>query len=134
VNQYVRTTIGDGFDGPVDDGVERRITPPDVSAEAAAHALLRLLADHPARMGRMRAARIIAGRPVPEQQPVTSEDGSLERYSVSLSWPLREVVALVDAMIEGGLLVQSMGARPTLALTEAGFLALQALDGSVRTM
>jgi len=38
------------------------------------------------------------------------------------------MVDLIDALLNGGLLAQTTGQRPTLALTRAGFRALDTLD------
>lgn len=120
--------------GPIDPGVARRARSPrgndaehDVGAEAVAHALLRLVADLPGQMGRLRAARIIGGYPVPhrDEQDATR----LDRYAIRIDWPLRETTRLVDALISGGLVAQTVGPRPVLVLTRAGFHALEALEG-----
>lgn len=100
----------------------------DVGAEAAAHALLRMVADHPGQMGRLRAARLIGGYPVPHRDD--EEAAALGRYAVQLDWPLREIVRLVDAMLSGNLIAQTVGPRPVLVLTRAGFQALAALDSA----
>lgn len=124
-------TIGGAFDGPVDAGIEQgRMTRQEIGAEAAAHALLRLVGEHPGQMGRLRAARIIGGYAVAWRD---DEDAAeLARYAVDLEWPLREITRLVDAMISGRLVQQTPGPRPVLVLTRAGFRALEALDGATR--
>jgi hypothetical protein len=128
-------TIEGGWDGPVDDGIERPDgesstsaggAMQDVGAEAAAHALLRLVGDHPGHMGRLRASRLIGGYPVPMRDG--EEDLHLDRYAVQLDWPLREITRLVDAMISGGMITQTPGPRPVLVLTRAGFRTLEALE------
>jgi hypothetical protein len=43
-------------------------------------------------------------------------------------WTLKDTVQLVDALIDSGLLVQSIGPRPVVCLTRAGHRALDALD------
>ena len=98
----------------------------ELPAERAAHAMLKLVGDHPGRMGRLRCARIVGGYPVPHRDD--TEGHQLATYAVPLDWPLREITRLVDALIEGGLLAQTEGPRPTLALTRAGHRALDALD------
>ncbi len=118
-------TIGDGYDGDVDPGIER--VDEDVRSEAVAHALLRIVGDHPGQMGRLRAARIIGGFAVPYRD--SEEAVELTRYAIQLDWPLRELVRLVDALIDGRLVTQTPGPRPVLVLTRAGFRALEALDG-----
>lgn len=100
-----------------------------ITTEAVAHAMLRLVADMPGQMGRLRAARIVGGYAVPtldEQAP-----SRLAAYAVEVAWPIRASVALLDALIDGGLLTQTMGQRPTLVLTRAGHRALDALEGIV---
>ena len=102
--------------------------PCDVGAEAAAHAALRLIAEHPGQMGRLRAARIIGGYPVPHRDEQDAIE--LAQYAIELDWPLREITRLVDALISGRLVVQTSGPRPVLVLTRSGFRALEALEGS----
>lgn len=116
------------MDGPIDRGVEPGAGDEahSLAAEAGAHAVLRLVCDLPGSMGRLRVARVVGGFSVPFREETPPE--LLARYAVELGWPLREVIALVDAMLDGGLLVQTIGARPTLVLTRAGFLALHALE------
>ena len=99
---------------------------PDLVAEVAAHAVLRLVADMPGRIGRLRAARIVGGFAIPFREETPPE--VLELYCARPSWTLREVVTLVDALIDGGLIDQAAGARSTLVLTRAGFMALTALE------
>lgn len=100
-----------------------------VGAEAAAHAALSLVGDHPGQVGRLRAARLVGGYPVPHRDD--EEALSLNRYAIQLDWPLREIVRLVDALISGGLLAQTAGPRPVLALTRPGYRALEAIDTSM---
>lgn len=126
-------TVGGTLDGPVDEGLEQRDrqvasggTMRDVGAEAAAHALLRLVGDHPGQMGRLRAARLVGGYPVPHRDDVEAVE--LGRYAVELDWPLREITRLVDAMITGRLVAQTPGPRPVLVLTRPGHRALDALE------
>jgi hypothetical protein len=131
-------TMAGAFDGPVDEGIEGpRFEPEagggmqDVSVEAAAHALLRLVAEHPGRMGRLRASRLIGGYPVAFRDDEKSLD--LGRFAVQLDWPLREITRLVDSMISGRLITQTPGPRPVLVLTRAGFRTLQALEAGPTT-
>ena len=132
------TTLGNAFDGDIDPGLERPATKPDrqlpdepVRSEAAAHALLRMVGDHPGQMGRLRAARIVGAFAVPFRDE--DEADRLAGYAVDLDWPLRELVRLVDALITGGLVTQTPGPRPVLVLTRPGFRALEALEG-LRTL
>jgi hypothetical protein len=101
----------------------------DVGAEAAAHALLRLVAEHPGMMGRLRAARIVGGYPVPHRDDEAALQ--LGRYAVQLDWPLREITRLVDALISGGLVTQTPGPRPVLVITRSGHRTLEALEAGV---
>lgn len=128
---HVAATIGGTFDGPIDPGLEQaRPDAEELGAEAAAHALLRLVGEHPGSMGRLRAARIIGGYAVAWRD---DEDATeLARFAVQLEWPLREITRLVDAMISGRLIAQTPGPRPVLVLTRAGFRALEALEGTAR--
>ncbi len=97
------------------------------TSQRAAHSMLALVGDHPGRVGRLRCARIVGGYPVPHRDDVEAQQ--LQTYAVTqLDWPLREITRLVDALISGGLVVQTEGPRPTLALTRAGHRALDALD------
>lgn len=131
-------TLGTTFDGAIDDGLEQGTTGTDqvgdggamrdVGAEAAAHSMLRLVAEHPGQMGRLRAARIIGGYPVPYRDD--AEADALSQFAVQLDWPLREITRLVDALITGRMLVQTPGPRPVLVLTRSGFRTLEALEGS----
>src|SRR5687767_7351268 len=90
-------TVEGTWDGPIDDGIERQGELPsgaggamqDVGAEAASHALLRMIADHPGQMGRLRAARLVGGYPVPYRDD--EEALQLGQYAVQLDWPLREI-------------------------------------------
>lgn len=100
----------------------------DIDAEAAAHSLLRMIADHPGQMGRLRAARLVGAYPVPFRDE--DDAANLAKYAVSLDWPLREITQLVDALIAGSLLAQTPGPRPVLVLTRAGHRALDALDAA----
>jgi len=131
------STLGAALDGPVDDGIEQAapLEPAggggmrDIGAEAAAHALLRLIAEHPGQMGRLRAARLIGGYPVPHRD--NEEAQALGRYAVELDWPLREITRLADALITGRLIAQTAGPRPVLVLTRAGHRTLEALEAGV---
>lgn len=96
--------------------------------EVVAHALLRLVAEHPGQMGRLRAARIIGGFSVAHREE--HDAAALARYTVQLDWPLREITRLVDALISGGLVAQTPGPRPVLVLTRSGYRALEALEGA----
>lgn len=99
----------------------------ELPAERAAHAMLKLVGDHPGRMGRLRCARIVGGYPIPHRDDTEAQQ--LATYAIAqLDWPLREITRLVDALIDGGLLAQTEGPRPTLALTRPGHRALDALD------
>lgn len=99
-------------------------------SEAAAHSLLRMIGDHPGKMGRLRAARIVGGYSVAHSDD--EERAELAKYVVDLDWPLREITRLVDALISGGLVAQTHGPRPTLVLTRAGFRSLEALEAGAR--
>jgi hypothetical protein len=101
--------------------------PTTQSAEVAARAILGLVATHPGSFGRMRSARIISGHAVSLDNPDV-EATTAPYAAVARDWTLRDAVGLVDALIDGGLIVQTSGPRPTLALTRAGFRALDALD------
>jgi hypothetical protein len=118
-------------DGDIDPGIEQRDETAgrgnDVGTEAAAHAMLRLVGEHPGQMGRLRAARLIGGYPVPHRD--AEEAAALTAYAVELTWPLREITRLVDVLIDGRLMTQTPGPRPVLVLTRAGFRALEALEG-----
>lgn len=98
----------------------------DVGAETAAHSLLRLVAEHPGQMGRLRAARIIGGYPVPYRDD--EEAAELAKFAVELDWPLREITCLVDATLTGRLMTQTPGPRPVLVLTRSGHRVLEALE------
>ena len=95
--------------------------------EVVVHAMLRLVCEHPGMLGRLRAARVVGGFKVPEREGGPSA-GDLARYTVQVGLHLKDVVSLVDAMLEGGLLAQTPGLRPTLVLTRGGFRALEALE------
>ena len=101
----------------------------DGSAEVVSHAILRLVADLPGEAGRIRAARIVGGYSVAYRT-----DGDMERFAKyavgDVDWSLRELTALVDALIAGGLVAQVPPPRPTLVLTRAGHRALDALEGT----
>lgn len=96
------------------------------TTEAVAHQVLRVVADFPGQMGRHRAARIVSGL------PVTVIEGDPDMFASYVAqpadWPLKEFVAMVDALLAGGLLAQTIGQRPTLVLTRVGFRALEALE------
>ena len=101
-------------------------SPAFTPAETVAHAVLRLAADLPGQMGRLRVARVVSGYTV--RAP---DEGLRERllpYTVAVDWSLRDAVELVDALVAGGLVAQTMGSRPTLVLTRAGFRSLEALE------
>lgn len=98
-----------------------------VSAEIVAHALLRLVADRPGYVGRARGARIVGGFAVAYRDE--QEEIAMRRYVVQCDWKLRELIALVDTMISGGLIAQSVGPRPLMVLSRAGHHALNALEG-----
>jgi len=100
--------------------------PTSCSSEHAAHQILRLAAEHPGMCGRLRIARVVGGYPVPHRDEIEAKD--LARYSTPLDWPLREVVRLVDALIDGKLIAQTTGPRPTVVVTRAGHRALDALE------
>lgn len=133
-------TLGITLDGVVDDGLEGSRGDGesgvqgsdggamlDVGAEAAAHSLLRLVAEHPGQMGRLRASRIIGGYPVPYRDRQEAE--ALGQFALQLDWPLREITRLVDALITGRMMTQTPGPRPVLVLTRPGFRTLEALEG-----
>lgn len=127
-------TLGSTFDGAIDPALEQPMATagdgadaPSVGSEAAAHALLRLIGEHPGQMGRLRAARIIGGFTVPYRDADDARE--LAPYAIRLDWTLREITRLVDALINGRLVAQTPGPRPVLVLTRAGFRALEALEG-----
>lgn len=99
-----------------------------ISMEAAAHAIIRLVADMPGEMGRVRAARIVSKRAVSPTNEVFAR--RCLAYGMDLPWPLRDTIGLVDALIDGGLMTQTCGARPLLVLTRAGHHALDALEAT----
>lgn len=122
------------WDGPVDPAIEQHAArvvrdahEERVGTEAVAHALLRLVAERPGQMGRMRAARIVGGYSVPCRDE--EERLALEPYAVCTDRRMKELVQLVDALIDGGLLAQTAGPRPVVVLTRAGHHALDALEG-----
>ena len=96
------------------------------TSERFMHNLLRLVADHPGAIGRLRACRIVGGYAVPrrEDYPIETDAYAISGYDAGL----QELVELTDAGINGGLLKQTPGIRPTLVLTRTGFSALAALD------
>lgn len=96
------------------------------SADVIAFNLLRMVAEHPGQMGRLRAARIIGGYPVPWREP--EDAAKMVSYAVSTEWRLRELVDFVDVMLDSGLLAATAGPRPSLVLTRAGFRALEAIE------
>jgi hypothetical protein len=105
----------------MDTNIEER-----TSAEVVAHTVLRLIADMPGYMGRMRVARVVGGYAVRSMDDELLE--RLSHYTVAIEWTLRDAVDLVDALLCGGLIAQTMGVRSTLVLTRAGFRALEVLD------
>ncbi|MBC7645176.1 MAG: hypothetical protein H7123_08615 [Thermoleophilia bacterium] len=106
----------------------------DLAVEAAAHATLRLVGDLPGRFGRLRAARILGGRPISpppavlEGQTIPIVSDNYAVYVLEHSWRLADLCDLIDAMLSGGLLERTPGMRPTLVLTRAGHRALEALE------
>lgn len=98
-----------------------------IAIELATHAILRLIADRPGTAGRLRTARIATGRPVPA--PGTEQTTDLSPYGVAAELPLKDVVALIDALAEAHLITATVG-RPLLVLTRAGHRALDALEAS----
>lgn len=103
----------------------------DQMAEAAIHAVLRLAADFPGQMGRLRVARVVGGYPI--RSADSERQAQLGEYAVAYPGSLREIVEFVDALIAGGLLVQTVGQRPTLVLSRAGHRALEALEAVSRS-
>ena len=139
----VTNSVIEAWDGAVDPGIEQPVAtepagaggeepaterPRETSSEVVAHALLRLAAERPGHMGRDRAARIVGGFAVAFRDP--EEQASYEAYIVARDWRKRELVELVDALIDGGLIAQTVGPRPLLVLTRAGHHALNALEGT----
>lgn len=100
----------------------------EMLAQKVAHALLRVVADLPGQLGRIRAARIVRGFSVPVYADQEFTDVSKYRMD-GLDWKLSWVIGLVDALIEGELIAQGRGPRPTLSLTRQGFIVLDHLDG-----
>lgn len=92
----------------------QRITtePEDITTEAVAEAILRLISNNPGKLRRIEAARIISEYPPARRG----------------RWPLREFVALVDALRDGGLMLEA--ADGTLALTQGGQHALDHLEAA----
>jgi hypothetical protein len=104
-------------------------TPTDTeyhTSEQVAHAMLKLIADRPGTVGRSRCARIVGGYSVPHRDQ--QEAAELACYALPVDWPIKQLVALVEALTSGGLIAASVGPRPTLALTRAGHRALEALE------
>jgi hypothetical protein len=99
----------------------------EITVEAVAHAILRVVCDFPGQIGRVKVARVVGGFALGNVHD-PSMTRLLASYSVDPAWLLNDVTRLVDAMIEGGLLAQTVGARPTVVLTRDGFRALVALD------
>lgn len=96
--------------------------------DEASYRLLLLAAEQPGLFGRLRAARVLCGLPMPARD---EESEPLDRYEVpALDWSLQACVDLVDALRSGGLLAETGGMRPSLVLTLAGHRALQALDSA----
>ncbi len=95
-------------------------------AEAVARAALGLVASHPGQFGRLRTARVIAGYAVDHDGPAVTST-TTPYASVAIDWTIRDTVALIDATINGGLLTQTAGPRPTLVFTQPEFRALDAL-------
>lgn len=85
-------------------------TSEQATSEHAALQILRLAAEHPGAYGRLRIARVVGGYRVPCRDE--SEHAALARYALELQWPLREVVRLVDALLEGALLAQTGRSTP----------------------
>lgn len=89
--------------------------------------LLRFVCDYPGCADRIRAARIVSGRMVP-LRPEDSEQEILSYAVHDSPFRLKDVVALVDTLLRGGLLAQTAGPRPALVLTRLGFGALLQLE------
>lgn len=111
-------------------------TESELVVEAAAHATLRLVGDLPGRFGRLRAARVLGGRPVSQrgdegEQTATFSDGQ-DAYALMHDWRLADLCELIDALLAGGLLERTPGMRPTLVLTRSGHRALDALESGCR--
>lgn len=100
----------------------------DVLTERIAHGVLRVAGELPGQMGRLRAARIVGGFPVQAAEEELREQLAPYRVEGAEGRPLRELVAMVDALLDGGLLAQTTGQRPTIVLTRAGHRALDALE------
>jgi hypothetical protein len=113
-------------DGPSSLAASMAEAAQQVTAEAAAHAVLRLVADMPGQMGRLRASRVVGGYHVPTPDELIAH--RLRAYALELPWGLRDTVELVDALLDGGLMAQTIGQRPTLVLTRSGHRALEALE------
>lgn len=112
--------------------IARVATPPrqwEQGAETVAWSVLGLIASHPGQIGRLRSARIISGYPMDHDDPELARSAT-PFASVVVDWSLRGTISLIDALVDGGLLTQTAGARPLLVLTRAGFHALEALDAS----
>lgn len=95
--------------------------------EAVTHALMHLVGDQPARHGRIRCARILAGRSVDDGVDAASD---YRRYAIAHEHTVPQLVALIDSLIDGGLVDRTPGVRPTLVLTRAGHRALDALEAA----
>lgn len=86
--------------------------------DRAANGLLRLVADHPHQLGKLRAARIVGG--ICEFEP-DCPGHDLPGYTVEgLDLELRELVALIDCLIRARVIQQPTSSRPKLALTPLG--------------
>lgn len=96
------------------------------TAEAMAHAVLRIVGERPGQVGRLRCVRIVLGLSISVND---GEEDIWAQYDSGIrGWTLREGVSLIDALIDGGLVTQTIGQRPTLCLTRAGHRALDALE------
>ena len=88
-------------------------------------AILGLVVDRPGSFGRLRCARIVGGYDLGHDQ-----DHELDRHAVATAATLPVLVEFVDDLLDGGLLAQTAGARPTLVPTRAGWRALDALEAA----
>lgn len=111
---------------------DTRIDIEPTGAEVAAHAILELAATHPGQFGRLRTARLVGGYAVSLDDDTETSTAPYTR--AVRHWTLGDLVALVDALLAGGLLAQTTRQRPTLALTRAGHRALDALEGERRAL
>lgn len=93
-------------------------------AEAVAWDLLKVVAAYQGYMGRTKAVRVLRGL----DEPTYDQVDKPKRYAGAEGWNVRDTAAMVDAMIDGGLIATTPGARPTLVLTLAGFRSLEALN------